>query len=82
MTNATVDAIIGGISGRTFKVKYEGGEQTIFVPKDVLVMRQRRGTIKLLKLGAHVSIVARKTKDGKIKAIRIKVGMNGLVPPT
>ena len=82
MTNATVDAIIGGISGRTFKVKYEGGEQTIIVPKDVLVMRQGRGTIKLLKAGAHVSVVARKAKDGKIKAIRIKVGMNGLVPPT
>jgi hypothetical protein len=82
MTNATVDAIIGGISGRTFKVKYKGGEQTIFVPKDVLVMRQGRGTIKLLKPGAHVSVVARKPKDGKIIAIRIKVGMNGLVPPT
>ena len=82
MTNATVDAIIGGISGRTFKVKYKGGEQTIFVPKNVLVMRQGRGTIKLLKPGAHVSVVARKAKDGKIKAIRIKVGMNGLVPPT
>ena len=82
MTNATVDAIIGGISGRTFKVKYEGGEQTIIVPKDVLVMRQGRGTIKLLKPGAHVSVVARKAKDGKIIAIRIKVGMNGLVPPT
>ncbi len=82
MTNATVDAIIGGISGRTFKVKYEGGEQTIIVPKDILVMRQGRGTIKLLKPGAHVSVVARKAKDGKIKAIRIKVGMNGLVPPT
>ena len=82
MTNATVDAIIGGISGRTFKVKYEGGEQTIIVPKDVLVMRQGRGTIALLKPGAHVSVVARKAKDDKIKAIRIKVGMNGLVPPT
>ena len=82
MTNATVDAIIGGISGRTFKVKYKGGEQTITVPKNVLVMRQGRGTIKLLKPGAHVSVVARKAKGGKINAIRIKVGMNGLVPPT
>ena len=82
MTNATVDAIVGGISRRTFKVKYKGGEKTIFVPNDVLVMRQGRGTIKLLKPGAHVSVVARKAKDGKIKAIRIKVGMNGLVPPT
>jgi hypothetical protein len=82
MTNATVDAIIGGVEGRTFKVKYKGGEKTIVVPKGVLVMRQGGGTVKLLKPGAHVSVVARKSKDGTIKALRIKVGMNGLVPPT
>ena len=36
----------------------------------------------LLKPGAHVSIFARKGKNGKIGVVRIAVGMNGLVPPT
>jgi hypothetical protein len=52
------------------------------VPKGVPVMRQGNGSVKLLKPGAHVSVVASKAEDGKIKAIRIKVGMKGLVPPT
>ena len=82
MTNATVDAFVGGVSGRTFKVKYKGGEKTITVPADAFVMRQNPGKKDLLKPGAHVSIFARKGKNGKIGVVRIAVGMNGLVPPT
>ena len=82
MTNATVDAFIGGISGRTFKVKYKGGEQTIVVPEDAPVMRQERGTAALLKPGVHVSLVGRKDGDGNVSVVRMAVGMNGLVPPT
>lgn len=81
MTNATVDAFIGDISGRTFKVKYKGGEQTITVPKEAPVMRQGQGDLKLLKPGTNVSVFARLAKDGKMNALRIKVGMNGLMPP-
>jgi hypothetical protein len=82
MTNATVDAFVGGVSGRTFKVKYKGGEQTIVVPKDALVMRQDPGATDLLKPGAKVSVVGSKGKDGKIAVVRAAVGMNGLMPPT
>lgn len=82
MTNATVDAFVGDISKRTFKVKYKGGEQTITVPEDTLVMRQGEGSADLLKPGANVSVTAREATDGKLDAIRIKVGVDGLVPPT
>ena len=82
MTNATVDAIVGSVAGRTVKVKYPGGEKTIVVPEDVLVMRQDVGDKGLLKPGAHVSVVARKTPNGGLTAVRIKVGKDGLVPPT
>ncbi len=82
MTNATVDTIVGSVAGRTVKVKYPGGEKTIVVPEDVLVMRQEVGDKSLLKPGAHVSVVAGKTPDGGLTAVRIKVGQDGLVPPT
>lgn len=82
MTNATVDAFVGGVSGRTFRVKYKGGEQTIVVPKDALVMRQDPGTTALLKPGAKVSVVGSRGDDGKIAVVRAAVGMNGLMPPT
>ena len=82
MTNATVDAFIGGMTGRTFKVKYKGGEQTITVPEDAYVMRQDPGRTDLLKPGANVSVLASKARDGKLTVIRMAVGMHGLVPPT
>jgi hypothetical protein len=82
MTNATVDAFIGGMSGRTFTVTYKGGEQTIVVADETYVMRQNPGKTDLLKPGAHVSVVGSKGKDGKIGVVRMAVGMKGLVPPT
>lgn len=82
MTNATVDAFIGSMEGRTFKVKYKGGEQTILVTDETYVMRQDPAKADLLKPGANVSIVGSKDKDGKISVIRMAVGMKGLMPPT
>jgi hypothetical protein len=82
MTNATVDAFIGGMEGRTFKVTYKGGEQTIIVTDETYVMRQDPAKTDLLKPGANVSIVGARDKDGKISVIRMAVGMKGLVPPT
>lgn len=82
MTNATVDAFVGGVAGRTFKVRYKGGEQTIVVTDDTYVMRQNPGRANLLKPGAKVSILGRRDSRGKISVVRIAVGMNGLMPPT
>ncbi len=82
MTNATVDAFIGGVDGKTFKVKYKGGEQTIVVAPETYVMRQNPGKPDLLVPGANVSVVATKDKDGKLTVVRMAVGMNGLMPPT
>lgn len=82
MTNAWVDTFVGGKDAQTFRVKYKGGEKTIFVPVGAPVMRQDPGKRDLLKAGANVSIFARKGKDGSIRAVRIAVGMNGLMPPT
>lgn len=81
MTNATVEAFVGDVSKRTFKVKYKGGEQTITVPEDTLVMHQKKGRLDLLKPGANVSVTAREGRDGELHALRIKVGLDGLVPP-
>jgi hypothetical protein len=82
MTNATVDAFVGGISGRTFKVRYKGGEQTIVVAPETYVMRQDPAKTDLLKPGANVSIVGAKARDGRISVVRMAVGMKGLMPPT
>jgi len=81
MTNATVDTIVRSIDDRTLKVKYPDGEKTIVVPKDTPVMRQEVGDRSLLTPGTPVSVTARNEPDGKITAVRIRVGKGGLVPP-
>jgi hypothetical protein len=81
MTNATVDAIVGSIDDRTLKVKYPDGEKTIVVPEDTPVMRQEVGNRSLLTPDTPVSVTARNEPNGKITAVRIRVGKGGLVPP-
>ena len=81
MTNATVDAVVGGVSGRTIKVKYPDGEKIIKVPEDVPVMRMGLDGKKHLKPGAHASVFARKGKGSALSAFRILVGADGFIPP-
>lgn len=81
MTNATIEAIVGDVSGRTFKVAYKGGgEKTVTVPDDVPVMRMVPGNRDMLKPGAHITVFAVETPDG-LKAVRFGVGLDGLEPP-
>jgi hypothetical protein len=81
MTNATVESLVGEVTGRTFKVIYQGGEKVVKVPENVPVMRMGPGNPDMLKPGAHVSIFAQRQPDGSIKAARVSVGTGGLVPP-
>jgi hypothetical protein len=80
MTNGTVGAVTGS-SGRTLKVAYQGGEQTIVVPPETPVVTYEPGTQAMLVPGAHVIVMATRAEDGKLSATRISVGKNGLVPP-
>ncbi|MDA0239075.1 MAG: hypothetical protein O3A84_03475 [Proteobacteria bacterium] len=81
MTNATVDAVVGGVSGRTIKVKYPEGEKIIKVPEDVPVMRMGLDGKKHLKPGAHAAVFARKGNGGALSAFRVLVGADGFIPP-
>lgn len=80
MTNGTVGAVTG-TSGRTLKVTYNGGEQTIVVPPNVPIVTFEPGSRAMLVRGAHVIVFGQKAADGKVTAMRIAVGKNGLVPP-
>jgi hypothetical protein len=81
MTNATIDAIVAQSGdGKTLKVKYKDGEQTIVVTPKTAVMRQEVGKIDDVKVGAHVSVAAVKTDAGFV-GTRIAVGKDGAIPP-
>jgi hypothetical protein len=81
MTNATVDSIVTQASGREIKVRYKDGEKTVLIPPEAAIVGYQPGDASMLKPGASVFIVARKSPEGVLSAPRVAVGKDGLVPP-
>jgi len=81
MTNATVENVGASGSGRTLKLTYKGGEQTVFVSDKTPVVRAEAGSRASLKPGEHVIVYAKRDANGNLAAQRISVGANGSVPP-
>jgi hypothetical protein len=81
MTNATVSAVVSGVSGRALTLTYKGQQGTVVVPPDAPIVTLAPGDDSLLKPGNHVFLSARRQPDGAYTAERIAVGKDGLVPP-
>lgn len=80
MTNATVDQVVAGASGRTLQVKYKDGEKTIVVSPEAPIVTFRPGDRSLLVPGASVSLSAQAV-DGVPTVLRISAGRNGFQLP-
>ena len=81
MTNATVAETVKSVDGERLTVKYQGGEKTIVVPPDAVILAYSIGDKSELKPGAHVAIArAKKQPDGSLQANRVNVGRGGVVP--
>ena len=81
MTNATVENVGVAGKGRTLKLTYKGGEQTVFVPQSVPVVTVEAGSRASLSPGEHVIVYAKRDASGALAAQRISVVKNGSVPP-
>ena len=81
MTNATVDNVGTAAQGRTLKLTYKGGEQTVYVSDKAHVVMFEAGSRGSLTPGAHVIVHAQRDASGHLSAQRISVGANGSVPP-
>ena len=79
MTNGTV-GMVSHASGTSLTVTYKGGEQVLDVPPGTPIVRLAPGTKALLKPGAAVSIDARRVVGG-LRALRVRGGEDGVVPP-
>ena len=77
MTNATVSKV----AGRTLSLKYKEGEQTVVVPSNAKVVKLESGDKSQLKPGVHLFAIASKQPDGSLRAERLTIGKDGLVPP-
>jgi hypothetical protein len=85
MTNATVEATVGGMDGPVLTVKYKQGdkvdEKKIIVGPDAAIMAYVVSDKKELAPGANIAInAAVKKPDGSLEANRINVGRGNIVP--
>jgi len=94
MTNATVSKVAGGkspstmtnatvskVAGRKLTLHYKGGEKTVVVPSNATVVKLEPGNRSQLQPGTHVFVIASKQPDGGLRADRMTIGKDGLVPP-
>jgi hypothetical protein len=77
MTNATVTKV----AGRKLTLKYAGGEKAVVVPPDTTVVKLEPSDRSRVAPGAHLFAVASREPDGTLRAERVIIGKNGLVPP-
>ncbi|MFM0349700.1 hypothetical protein [Paraburkholderia sp. RL17-347-BIC-D] len=81
MTNANVDTVVQGTSGRDLKVSYKGGSNTITVPDNVPVVTLLPATRAELTTGKKVFVVAMPMTGGTYGGQFVVVEKDGVAPP-
>jgi hypothetical protein len=81
MTNATVDAIASGNGGTALTLKHNDGQVKVVVPQGAPIVTLGPGDKSLLVPGAGVFVPVARAADGTLRAGRVLVGKNGLMPP-
>jgi hypothetical protein len=73
MTNATVAEEVTGADGRSVRVTYKGGEQTIAITPETRVFTLQPGSAADLKPGASVNAAIEKDSSGDFQTKRLTV---------
>jgi hypothetical protein len=82
MTNANVEAAVAGVSSQTLTMKYKGGEKTVVVTPETVVVTYAPGDKAEVKPGTKIFVAAAEKKpDGTLQTARITYGKDGLAPP-
>ena len=81
MTNANVDAVVASNDGEKLTLSYKGGMQQIVVPPSTPVITFSPAPRTMLKRGASVFLIARRSENGGLTALRILLGNGRIKPP-
>ena len=81
MTNANVDTVVEGTSGRNLKLSYKGGSNEVTVPPNVPVVTFTPAARTDLTPGKKVFVVATAASQGAFVAQRVVVEKDGVAPP-
>jgi hypothetical protein len=80
MTNGTAGSAVDGVDGKTITVSYKGGERTIVIDADTVIVTYAAADKADLVPGAKVFANAQKGADGTLIATSISIG-KGVAPP-
>lgn len=81
MTNANVDTVVQGSSGRELTLSYKGGSKTVTVPENAPVVTFTDAVRGDVVAGKKVFVIARATAPGRYAAQRVIVEKDGVAPP-
>ena len=81
MTNANVDTVVQGTSGRDLKLSYKGGSNDVTVPPNVPIVTFVPAARTDLMPGKKVFVVADPGSQGAYVARRVVVEKDGVAPP-
>ena len=81
MTNANVDTVVTGASGRDLALSYKGGNNTVTVPENVPVVTFAPATRADLTMGKKVVVVFTRAQQGLFEAHVVLVEKDGVLPP-
>jgi hypothetical protein len=81
MTNANVDTVVQGTSGRDLKLSYKGGSNEVTVPPNVPIVTFTPAARTDLTAGKKVFVVATAASQGAFVAQRVVVEKDGVAPP-
>jgi hypothetical protein len=81
MTNANVDQVVVGTSGRTMKLSYKGGTADVVVPPTTPIVTFVPGDRSLLIPGKEVVAFLRSDASGTVTAAALTVEKDGVKPP-
>jgi hypothetical protein len=81
MTNANVDTVVQGTSGRDLKLSYKGGNNVVTVPPNVPIVTFVPAARTDLTAGKKVFVVATPAAQGSFEAQRVVVEKDGVAPP-
>jgi hypothetical protein len=81
MTNANVDTVVQGTSGRNLKLSYKGGSNEVTVPANVPIVTFTPAARTDLTAGKKVFVVATPAAQGTFVAQRVVVEKDGVAPP-
>ncbi|MGF6755924.1 hypothetical protein [Paraburkholderia sp. GAS42] len=81
MTNANVDTVVQGTSGRNLKLSYKGGGDEVIVPPNVPIVTFTPAARSDLTPGKKVFVVATAASQNAFVAQRVVVEKDGVAPP-